>query len=207
MRDLSIRRRLRDWVLFPALLFYVAVLVLASWVAPIRPSFLDASHVWATRFLNLAGIRSGHMVFHSDVSGDVRYRSFCTSVRGETPGAEPVVLLPFGVGCRTSGFALRLPPLDRAMYRFLQESVIYTRVPDRPARLERIGRHFCRYLGGFQQIRLLWYLTLESYQTGKQGRMGALTYLWDCEPGSAVELRWVPSDEQMEQFWGEAPWL
>ena len=69
------RRALRDRLLFPLLLFYLGVLMLAALPREVRPGLLDAPHAAATKMLHVAGVESGIVVFHDLYGSDVNFIS------------------------------------------------------------------------------------------------------------------------------------
>lgn len=215
------RARLRRFLGLPLLLGYSALLVLAALVPEVRPDALDAPHDFARAALEVAGIRAGHVLMASTYEGDYRFQAYCMIVRGQAEPSAPVFLFPADGVCPRSGLRPRLPPMERALYRFLR-SAWWQRIrserhdplgvhQSRARRtLRRIGTHYCarselRDLDA-ARVSLAWYVYEVSYETGDLRRGNFLFFEWSCDEKRLLSESWFPSDRQMLAFWGAPPW-
>jgi hypothetical protein len=213
--------RLRRWIGLPLLVSYSALLALGALVPEVRPGFLDAPHELATRLLEVAGIRSGHVLMESNYPGDYRFQAYCMIVRGEGSDGESHFLFPGDGQCPRTGLRPRLPPMERALYRFLRAAwwqEILAEQGDaagilrgRARRtLSRIGQHYCAreemQALPDPRISLVWYAYEVSYETGDLRHWNFLQFGWLCESGQLVRESWLPSDVELLSFWGSPPW-
>ena len=211
---------LRRWVGLPLLLSYTLLLMLASLVPEVRPRVLDTPYEFARSVLDVAGIRSGHVLMRSNYPGDYRFQSYCMIVRGQGEGSERVFLFPRDGVCPRHGFRPRLPPMERALYRVLRsawwQALLAERQPAGPHKrrarstLARIATHYCQReeVRGLARprISLAWYVYEVSYDSGDLRRGNFLHFGWLCDEARLVNESWFPSDSQLLRFWGSPPW-
>jgi hypothetical protein len=215
------RAALRRWVALPLLVFYSLLLGLAALVPEVRPKWLDAPHEFATDALDIAGIRAGHALMESNYPTDYRFQAYCMIVRGEAASGAAQFLFPDDGVCPRQGFRPRLPPMERALYRFLRAAWWQQILSERGdplgihrgrARqtLARIGRHYCARdeLRGREDARvsLVWYAYEVSYESGDLRRGNFLHFGWSCDDEELTRESWFPSDRELLVFWGAPPW-
>lgn len=202
---------------------YMIALVLAGTPPELRPSLFDRPHRIAVRWLGVAGIRAGQLVFHAESDSHWLNRAYCLHIRGTDASGEQHLLWPPGGKCFARGFRFKLPPVERTLYRIHRESsrLHYGYRKGKPTpvdlarsdfALRRVGDYMCRPLHvdvpELERIDVMWFSYRVHYETERLARLGMLQYRSHCGEGVLGDVTWKPSNDQMREFWGDPPpWL
>jgi hypothetical protein len=205
------------WILVPALIGYVALLVMAAWRHEIRPAAFDGVTEFARHALGLAGIPPAVAVFSADVGSapDAKIAAICLEVRALRSGDEGRQIYP--------NAATPCPaPSPRVWVRgeqaFLHRSVVIVRAavaahraghatPQRMRFARRlagaIGAHFVRrdqIAGGIaDRYALLWEESRISYRTRTRSENTVALFDWPGIADPQVSIAWRPDDATLRE--------
>ena len=212
----------REWaerkILVPALVVYIAVLVLASWRHEIRPGVFDGVSDLARNMLGVAGIPPAVAVFSADTASapDAKIAAIRPEVRGISEDGSQMRIYP-------SEGAVCPAPSPRLWVRgeeiFLHRSLVSLRAA---AASRQAGDHdprrmlFARLLGnsirghfvGRARSRaqeadrglLLWRESRISYETHARTDRVVAVFEWRSASDPRVFIAWKPDERRLREL-------
>ncbi|MBC8188655.1 MAG: hypothetical protein H8E78_10725 [Proteobacteria bacterium] len=157
---------IRNYVLMPLLLLYMATLILAAWQTDVSLRFLHRPHTLAFELLESVGIRPGMRVFggsRDPLKALVRAR--CTVVHGIDSHGSKTQIYPIET-CPPDG--LRWKPV--VYEHMIVHWTAWLRHGDYQSNLSELGDHFCQEANdpNFTHVELTLALPLIDYSTGEK---------------------------------------
>ncbi|MEE2672634.1 MAG: hypothetical protein VX466_02490 [Myxococcota bacterium] len=202
-----------------SLIFYIALVVLASWRYEIRPGLLEEPAAGARSILHSLGITPAIAVFTSDVARetDVKKTALCIEVRIVEHGGHVRQLYPeAGRRCPATTPRLGFAGEEIALYRVLtvMRAAIASARSGPPGAgrgrrpdllVEWVAEHF-RLRAAAQGLRpdsyvLRWRESKQSFATGKRSESVVALLRWWPDSERSLALSWRPDAEKRAALW------